>query len=253
MDCVIVAGGLPAPDDPLFPYTGGRPKALLDIAGRPLVDYVLQAMLGASSIERIVVVGLADTFFGGYGSQVEFIEDQGGMVANGLAGLARLRQLRPSTGHVLFTSADIPSATAPMIDEVLRRCHPFDRSVYYFMVERSVMEKHYPGSRRTYVRLRDTQVAGADIFIASASIADGNKQLFEDLSAGRKNALDLARIAGPSTILALLTHRLTLKGIERRASKVLGAPVTVSLLDYPQLAMDVDRPEQLLLLRDLLS
>ena len=94
-------------------------------------------------------------------------------------------------------------------------------------------------------------VAGADLIIADARIAD-NSQLFEAISAGRKQPWKLARIAGLSTILALLTRRLTLDGIQRRATRVLGAPVSVSLLNYPQLAMDIDKPDQLLQLRDLL-
>ena len=257
MDCVILAGGRPAPDDPLFPYTQGRPKALLDIAGRPLLDYVLQALLQSQSVERIVVAGLPESLAREHGlndreSPVEYLDDQGGMIANGLAGLALHRQRRPDTRHVLFVSADIPAATGPMIDQVLDRYRPFPAAAYYFMVERATLERAYPGSNRTYTRLRDAEVAGADLVIADAHIAD-NSQLFEAIAAGRKQPWKMARLAGLSTILALLTRRLTLDSIQRRATRVLGAPVSVSLLDYPQLAMDVDKPEQLALLRDLLG
>lgn len=253
MDCVIVAGGRPAPDDPLYPFTQGQPKALLDIAGRPLVDYILQALLQARSIDRIMVVGLPAGSLSGYGPTVDFIDDQGSMIANGLAGLAHVTELRPDTRHVVFASADIPAATGPMIDDVLQRYQPFPSAAYYFMVERSVLEGQYPNSRRTYTRLRDREVAGADLIIADAQLAQTNTQLFDDISASRKQPWKMARIAGLSTILALLTRRLTLEGIERRATRVLGAPVTVALLEYPQLAMDIDKPGQLRILRDLLS
>ena len=41
MDCVITAGGVPKPDDPLYVYTQGKPKALLEINGRsrPYIDH----------------------------------------------------------------------------------------------------------------------------------------------------------------------------------------------------------------------
>lgn len=253
MDCVLVAGGRPAPDDPLYPHSKGGPKALLAINGRPLIDYVLRAMLLAQSVDRIVVVGLPAHVLDSYGPRVEFIDDQGGMVANGLAGLSRVKERNAATRYVLFASADIPAATGVMIDDVVERCRPLDYGAYYFMVERRVMEEEYPGSNRTYVKLKDLEVAGADIVIADARLAAGNTQLLTDLSAGRKQAWKLARLAGLSTIFALITGRLTLRGIERRAARVLGTPVSVSLLPYPQLAMDVDRPEQLLLMRRLLS
>jgi molybdopterin-guanine dinucleotide biosynthesis protein A len=253
IDCVVVAGGRPGPEDPLFPYTQGRPKALLDVAGRPLVDHVLQALLGARRVGQIEVVGLDSPPQDGYGPDVAFLPDQGGMIANGLAGLSRIKQRRPDTRHVLFASADIPAATGPMIDDVLDQCRLLQVAAYYFMVERQAMESVYPGSKRTYTRLRDMEVAGVDIAIADARLAEDNSGLLEDASASRKRPWKMARIAGLTTLLALLTRRLTLEGIGRRASRVLGAPVSVSLVDYPQLAMDVDRPEQLLLLRDLLQ
>jgi molybdopterin-guanine dinucleotide biosynthesis protein A len=250
MDCVVVAGGRPAPDHPLFPYTQGQPKALLEIGGRPLVDFILQALLEANSIDQIVVVGLEKGLIGDYGGAVATVVDQGGMVANGLAGLAHIRARRPATRHVCFSSADIPAATGPMIDKLLQASCPLDYGACYYMVRKDTMEAAYPASNRTYVRLRDMQVAGADIFVADARIADGQRQLLADLSAGRKQAWKLARLAGLSTLLSLLTRRLTMAGIEKRATKVIGAPISVSLTDYPQLAMDVDKPEQLLLLRD---
>jgi hypothetical protein len=117
------------------------------------------------------------------------------------------------------------------------------------MVERRLLEKEYPDSRRTYVKLRDVEVAGADIFMADARLADGNRQLLTNVVAARKRPWKMARIAGLTTILALLTRRLTLAGIEHRATQVLGAPVSVSLLENPHLAMDIDKPEQLILLR----
>ena len=33
MDAIVTAGGIPHPDEPLYPYTQGGSKATLDIAG----------------------------------------------------------------------------------------------------------------------------------------------------------------------------------------------------------------------------
>jgi len=253
MDCVVVAGGRPTVDDPLYPFTQGKPKALLEIAGRPLIDYVLAALLDAHAIDHIVVVGLDEDLTLTYGPSVQAMTDRGGMVANGLAGLAQIQARQPATRHVLFTSADIPAVTGPTVDALVADCQPFDHCAYYFMVERQLMESHYPGSNRTYVPLKDLQIAGADMFVADAALADGNSQLLMDLTAGRKHAWKLARLVGPATLLRLWLRRLTLSGIEHRAEAVLGSPVSIRLTGFPQLAMDVDKPEQLFLMRNLLS
>ena len=251
MDCVVVAGGRPDASDPLFSYTQGRPKALLEIKGRPLIHYVLRSLLESTSIDRIVVVGLERAALPSFDGQVEYMAVQGGMIANGLTGLARLQTGRPATRHVLFSSADIPAVDSAIVDDIVTTCRPYDKAAYYFMVERQVMESLYPGSKRTYVRLKGMAVAGADMFIADARLANGNSQLLHALAAGRKQAWKLAKIVGPTTLLSLWLHRLTLTGIEHRAERVVGAPVSVRLTNHAQLAMDVDKPEQLRLLRNL--
>jgi len=58
MDVIIPAGGIPRPGNPLYKYTQGKPKAMLDVAGKPMVQWVLDAVSQAKSIEQVAVVGL---------------------------------------------------------------------------------------------------------------------------------------------------------------------------------------------------
>ena len=43
MDAIVIAGGIPQPEEPLYEYTQGIPKAMLNIAGKPMVQWVLDA------------------------------------------------------------------------------------------------------------------------------------------------------------------------------------------------------------------
>lgn len=250
MDCVVVAGGRPEPVDPLYDYTKGGPKALLEIGGRPLIYYVIRALLAAQTVERIVVVGLELETDLGLAGTLEYIPDQGDLIANGLAGLARIQALRPTGRHILFSSADIPAINGAIVDELVTSCRPYDKSVYYFMVERQAMEQHFLGSKRTYVSLQGMKVAGADMFVADGRLAAGNTDLLYALAAGRKQAWKLARLVGLTTVTKLLLHRLTLTEIEQRAEEIVGAPISVRLTNHAQLAMDVDKPRQLHLLQN---
>ena len=54
MDCLVLAGGRPAPDHPLYAETRGAPKALIEVGGRPMIEWVLEALRGAASIDRPV-------------------------------------------------------------------------------------------------------------------------------------------------------------------------------------------------------
>ncbi len=46
MDAIVIAGGVPTPVEPLYPYTQGKPKALLDLCGKPMIQWVLDALEG---------------------------------------------------------------------------------------------------------------------------------------------------------------------------------------------------------------
>ncbi|HEX9090287.1 MAG TPA: hypothetical protein VF831_02305, partial [Anaerolineales bacterium] len=58
MDAVLSAGGIPIPGELLYPYTLGRPKALLDIHGKPMIQWVLEALGAANQVENVVLIGL---------------------------------------------------------------------------------------------------------------------------------------------------------------------------------------------------
>ena len=60
MDAIVMAGGIPQPEDPLYEYTQGEPKALLDIAGKPMIQWVLDAISGSESVERVVLISLPE-------------------------------------------------------------------------------------------------------------------------------------------------------------------------------------------------
>ena len=58
MDAIITAGGNPRPGDLLYPYTKGKPKALLDIAGQSMIQWVLDAVGSVERIDQVVIVGI---------------------------------------------------------------------------------------------------------------------------------------------------------------------------------------------------
>ncbi len=116
MDAIIVAGGIPGPDDPLYPLTQGRPKALLDLAGQPMLQWVVNALEAASLVEHVVVVFPGPESSIRLGPRTTFMPDQGGLIANVQAGLQAVQQTNPAATHALLSSGDIPGITPEMVD-----------------------------------------------------------------------------------------------------------------------------------------
>jgi hypothetical protein len=250
MHCVITAGGIPGPEDPLYKYTQGKPKALLDIGGRTILERVLDALQGSKYVEKIVVVGLEDNMGMQFRRPVDkYLPNQGSLVGNVLVGIKWLRQEYPDMKSVLFSSSDLPAMTTANVDSFLERCEPFDKGIYYIFVTREKMEARFPNSRRTYTKLKDQEIAGGDIAIGQVELVDEHEALWRALTDARKHAWQLARIVGIRLLLKLLFHRLSVSEIEETASNIIGRPAQI-VLDAPaEMAMDVDKPEQLELLR----
>lgn len=243
MDGLILAGGAPAPDDPLFAYTQGQPKALLRVNGRSLIDHTLAAMQAASQIDDILVVGLTAEQLNSHFPNVHTMPDQGSLVANGIAGLRWLKAYRQRAAHVAVCSVDIPLITAEIIDQTIANCAPFDHIVYYHFVSRQVMEMRFPHSARTFVKLKGVEIAGADFMIANTWLAEHHEALWEALVNGRKHAWQLARVVGLPFLVKFLFRQIGIPEIEANATRILGKPIRVNLSPFAEIGMDIDKPE----------
>lgn len=252
MHAVVMAGGIPGADDPLYAACGGRPKALLDIAGKPMAQWVLDALEGARQVETIVVVGLGPDSGLRVRKPMEHMPDQGGLIHNALAGLRRVREKDASARQVLLASSDIPGVRADMVDWRVDVASSAEADFDYVAVDRKVMEARYPGSNRSYVKIRGYELCGGDLNVVSASLG-ANQQLWDRLVAARKSAWKQAALLGFDTLFLLLTRQLTLPLAERLASRRLGLQARVHLSPYAEIAMDVDKPHQLEILRRDLS
>lgn len=255
MDCIVTAGGHVPENDPLYSFTKGRPKSLLEIHGITMLEYVIRALKAARSIDRIYVVGLDE-------EEVEAVQlppiisilpDCGGLVSNLAATLNRLLEDNPQASTALLCSADIPLLTADVVEGYIDQCRPFDCIAYYNVVTRETMESRFPNSGRTFVPLRDHAVAGGDMTLVQTRILNTNEDFWEAVFNARKHAWRIAKLVGLQTMLKLLFRRLSLTEIETLASRLLDAPVCIIKSPYPELAMDVDKPKQVEMLRSLLN
>ena len=257
MDAIVIAGGTPKPNDPLFKYSQGKPKALIDIDGRPMIAWVLEAFQRAESVDNIIVVGLEDDadqakLKGEIDRDIAFLPDAGGLVSNGLAGLRYVRGQHGKDVPVIGCSSDIPHMRPHMIDDLVERCRPFDRILYYAAVTPDVMAAAYPDAQRTFANLGGERLAGADIFVSHTRILDTDEALWNKVINARKNPLGMAWAVGLWPLIKLATGRMTVDGAAALAGRMLedDRPIGVVYTPFAELAMDGDKPHQIDILRD---
>ena len=204
MDAIVTAGSIPKPDDPLYQFTQGKHKALLDIGGKPMIQWVLDALCGAETIERLVVIGLPPDSPVTCSKTMSFIPNQGGMLDNIRGGVKEVLALNPDANHTIIVSSDIPAITPEIINWAVTTAMETNEDLYYNLVTRQVMEARYPTSNRSFVRLKDVEVCGGDMNVVRTAIVTGNEELWERIVAARKNAFKQAALLGYDTLLLLL-------------------------------------------------
>lgn len=252
MDAIVTAGGIPLPEDPLYPYTHGDCKALVDVAGKPMIQWVLDALCEAKHVDNIIIIGLSAKSGLACRKPLHFISNQGRMLANIVAGVKKSVELNPQTEYVLVASSDIPGINAEMVDWLIETCMQTKEDIYYGVVPREVMERRYPGSKRTYTKLKDMQLCGADIHISHVSMAlePDHLEMWEELIGNRKSPLKQAATIGFGTLFLLLLGRLTLADTVERVTKRIGITGRPIIWEHAEPGMDVDKPHQLELLRE---
>lgn len=249
INCIILAGGLPQPGEPMYEMTQGKSKALLDMNGRTMLERVVDALQAAKTTGEILVVGLGNDLGMQFHKPVYHLPDQDSLLKNALAGIAKMRELHPETNLVLLCSADIPTLTPQIVDDFIEKCAPYDKGMVYNFVDKPTMEARFPHSNRTYVKLKDALIAGGDVTLIQADLADSNQDIWEALTNARKHAWQLARVVGFRFLFKFLLRQLSFADIEEAAFRITGRRCEIMLNPHAEIAMDADKPEQVLLLR----
>lgn len=250
MNAIVLAGGIPQPNDPLYAYSQGGSKALIDVAGKPMVQWIVDALAEAKSVDQIIVIGLSQKSELTCSKPLHYISNQGRMLANIVAGSEKSLELKPNIDHLLVCSADIPALRGDMVDWLVKTAMQTDDELYYGVCPREVMEARYPNSKRTYTKLKEMELCGADVNLVRISIIKEHMAVWEALIGNRKSPLRQAGIIGFDTLFQLATRQFTLESLVERASQRIGIKGRAIVWQQAEPCMDVDKPHQLELMRE---
>lgn len=248
----LVLAGAPN-DGPLKEASDARYEALIDVGGRPMIEYVLDVLREAPTVGPVAIVGPKD--IGAAATlQDELLVGPGGSLLDNLERGARVLRSEGHTGHLLVVTSDIPLVTVEALETFLARCrerreagaaHGADFDAYYPMVRRDASEARFPGVRRTYVSLRDGQFTGGNFALLNPDMVIERRHLFDQVVALRKDPVGMARLLGFGFIVRFLLRRLSAGDIERVVREKLGIHGAVIEVPHAEVGFDVDKPSDL--------
>jgi hypothetical protein len=152
---------------------------------------------------------------------------------------------------LLVTTADHALLQTGWLEEFLAAC-PVGADVAAAMARRERVEAAVPDTRRTWLRFADGEFSGCNLFLLARPAAAGVVELWRELERHRKKPLRMMWRLGWRFALRYRLGRLSRAGAAARLGALAGgARLAIVELSDGRSAIDVDKPEDLVLVRRL--
>ena len=221
-------------------------EALIPLAGRPMAAHVIAALAGVVDITQVVVAGPPE--LAAFGAECV-------LPGADLLGTLRhaLEAVPTDADDLLLAAGDAPLITTAAAQELLTASRERRLCFGYPIVRRQACLAQYPGVRRTYVRLREGRFTGGNCFYVRREAMPGLLQLAEGVYAARKAPMRLAGLLGMPLLLGLLLGTARIRDAEAAATRLLGCAAGAVEASDPGIGVDVDKPDDLILCRQVLA
>jgi GTP:adenosylcobinamide-phosphate guanylyltransferase len=251
---VIVLAGDRGSDDPLASRAGVAGKTLVKVAGRPMLLRVVDTLSAWPCLGRMIVVAPNTEAHAAALDSVDFdpekmirLAPQSSPSQSVAFALEACRRDRP----VLLVTADHPLLNASWLDRMLQTDPGADLTVG--LVDYQSVTERFPGSRRTRYRFRDVSICGTNLFVFKTIRADAVVHLWRRIEQQRKRPWRIVSILGWSMLGRYLAGRLSLADAMSALSERTGATISACMLDDPLSAVDVDTPDDLELVEQVIG
>lgn len=239
LPAVVLAGGLADPET--HAKYSVEYRAEIPIAGKKMVQHVIEALNKASRVGDICVVGNITC------ERVNQIIPAGdSIIGNLISGVKAFG----NRGAVLVTTADVPLLTGEAVDDFIERCVEHEADFYYPIISKELSEKRFPNMRRTYARIAEGTFTGGNIVVVQAQFILEHSDLIHQVMEARKNKMRLAQLIGIGILLRAIiaqcawARAISLGHLERTVGRIMHAKVKAIETPYAEIGADVDHADQ---------
>jgi CTP:molybdopterin cytidylyltransferase MocA len=235
------------PADPVAAMAGVSCKALVPVAGVPMVRHVVEALQASERIERIVLVGPARNLLAQDASitqwldtgRVSWLQPASSPSASAAQALAQQAADRP----VLVTTADHALLSREVVDYFLQQASTGGHDFVVAVTPLDMVLARFPGTRRTGIRLRGGPYCGSNLFAFMTEEGRRLATFWQRVEHDRKHPRRvIAGALGFAGVVRYLLGRLTLEQVQQQLSDRLGVSIGAVIMPFAQAAIDVDSP-----------
>ncbi|MDH5404730.1 MAG: NTP transferase domain-containing protein [Candidatus Heimdallarchaeota archaeon] len=234
-------------DDPLLIKAGVTNKALINLNNKPVIEYLLQAMDEAKSIDRILVIGLDQTDIQFKGKKtIEFIKITGDRVETVFTAMNYFAETQDDQDMIIQFTSDTPFFTGEIIDHCIEKMDiTSNKDVYYGLITKEIFDKRFPNAHRSFRKLKEGIFAGADMNCFRIRTVLDNKEATRIFLENKKSLVKTIISFSPLFIVKYALGRLSINDIIKFFKVKFKSDVSPYFPQYAEAGMDLDYPEQI--------
>lgn len=238
---VVLAGGEADPD--MVAKYAIRNRAALPLAGKQMIEYVVDALTGSPAVTEVHVVGNIECK-----GATKIIPPAATLIENLIEGIKSCSADDPNQ-LVLVATSDIPLITSEAINDLAERCTDTDIDFFYPIITKESNEKRFPGMKRTYARLAEGTFTGGNVMVMRSGFVIQNADTIRSVFDARKSVARLAGLIGLPILLRAVVAQtvwagaINIPSIERTIGRMLHAKVKAVTTPFAEIGADVDKVE----------
>jgi GTP:adenosylcobinamide-phosphate guanylyltransferase len=246
---ILLAGSRPG-KDPFAEAHGTDLKALIPVAGTPMVRRPVEALLRSADIAAVRVLAQQPERIGAVlpANPKLSVTASHGTIAATLAALCT----DPTTPWpLLVTTADHALLDEAMIADFCGRAA--GAAIAIAVVDRAALSARLPDSKRTWIPFRGGAYSGANLFALGGPQALSAIALWRAVEQDRKKGWKLLWQLGPALFLGAMLRLLSLEQVLQRIGGKLDLAMRPVVMRDPLAAVDVDKQADLDLVERLIA
>jgi GTP:adenosylcobinamide-phosphate guanylyltransferase len=235
---IVLAGSRPGPD-PFAAQFGVAAKALIPVAGEPMVRRPVRALLASERVSEVIVLSQSPAIAAALPSDPRVrVEESKGTIAETILALCGNADTR---WPLLVTTADHALLDTATIDEFARAAEGADIAIG--VVERDLLMHRLPQTLRTWLKFRGGAYTGANLFALGSPKVARAVEIWRSVEQDRKKAWRIISLLGPITLAMTAVRLLSLDDVVSSLADRLGLSIKAVKLSNPLAGVDVDKPE----------
>jgi NDP-sugar pyrophosphorylase family protein len=241
---IILAAQREGKLDPMATDAGVSHKCLVPIVGRPLLEYVIEALVAVPGLQRIRIciepaaVEAARTVRGASGDlgvPVDYVPSAPTITESAYASAEGV------AGPMIITTGDnvnlSPGAVQQMLDAMAGGAQ-----VALAMASREAVLAAHPEGQRRFYEFKDGGYSNCNLYAIAGPEALKAAEAFREGGQFAKSRKRLARAIGPLNILLFLLRVAPIHTAMKRLGRRFGARLVAVVLEDGAHAVDVDNP-----------